>query len=250
MVGLRLISTESYVRTNFYLPVSASLLVTLSEERGGQQCQFLTTSPSGRPARLNNQGIDMNVLQKLSTLVLVVALALTWPSSVDGPLGATPASAHPVRDCDLEFNRRVDDVKRLTKLWWLEAVKACKVVEHTHGGAGWGSALKTVKEQAEVVRAAERAAGSGPALGTRREAATTSSSGNSVAAEPWTNGFTDEAVVVVQSLLDQAGYPVEVDGVWGPESDGAVRAFQVDKGLFVDGIPGRITLGELRAEVR
>ncbi|BEI86344.1 hypothetical protein CcaverHIS002_0606310 [Cutaneotrichosporon cavernicola] len=49
----------------------------------------------------------------------------------------------------------------------------------------------------------------------------------------------------VQHLLGAKGHPVGVDGLWGPESSGAVTAFQGGAGLSADGIPGPATLGAL-----
>lgn len=48
-----------------------------------------------------------------------------------------------------------------------------------------------------------------------------------------------------QALFDAGIEEVAVDGVFGPETDGAVRAFQRDKGLTVDGIVGPATRAAL-----
>ncbi|MFI1034146.1 protein kinase [Streptomyces sp. NPDC020951] len=69
------------------------------------------------------------------------------------------------------------------------------------------------------------------------------------------NGRTDlgdsgKRVVQLQCMLTRRGYDVGgsgVDGDFGPDTETAVRGFQSDKGLAVDGIVGRDTWGALRA---
>jgi N-acetyl-anhydromuramyl-L-alanine amidase AmpD len=55
------------------------------------------------------------------------------------------------------------------------------------------------------------------------------------------NGNTGEAVRGVQSQLRAHGYMVTVDGVFGSQTETAVRAFQSSRGLTVDGIVGPVT---------
>ena len=46
----------------------------------------------------------------------------------------------------------------------------------------------------------------------------------------------------IQTALAALGYdPGDLDGLDGPNTKGAVRAFQVATGIDVDGIPGRMT---------
>src|SRR5439155_8233059 len=47
-------------------------------------------------------------------------------------------------------------------------------------------------------------------------------------------------------LLQRALGDVRVDGIFGPETEGAVRAFQASRGLAVDGIAGALTNAALR----
>ena len=48
-------------------------------------------------------------------------------------------------------------------------------------------------------------------------------------------------VKTLQYLLKARGHNLTVDGVFGPATDAAVRAFQQHKGLAVDGIVGPVT---------
>lgn len=50
----------------------------------------------------------------------------------------------------------------------------------------------------------------------------------------------------IQYQLNAKGYNLAVDGIWGGKTEEAVRAFQVDHGLGVDGIVGPLTLAELK----
>ena len=55
------------------------------------------------------------------------------------------------------------------------------------------------------------------------------------------------AVTELQQMLSQLGYSVTVDGVFGSGTEAAVKLFQGDKGLKVDGIAGSATLSLLRS---
>lgn len=62
------------------------------------------------------------------------------------------------------------------------------------------------------------------------------------------NGSTGEAVRKLQNSLVSAGYNVGstgADGIYGPATQRAVRQYQKDMGLQVDGIAGAQTLGKL-----
>ena len=54
-------------------------------------------------------------------------------------------------------------------------------------------------------------------------------------------GARHHPVETLQYLLRARGHNVTVDGIFGPATDSAVRAFQQQKGLAVDGIVGPVT---------
>jgi len=58
-------------------------------------------------------------------------------------------------------------------------------------------------------------------------------------------GSRGEAVRALQTALTAAGYALAADGVFGPATERAVRAFQARHGLFVDGIAGPATMAAL-----
>jgi peptidoglycan hydrolase-like protein with peptidoglycan-binding domain len=67
---------------------------------------------------------------------------------------------------------------------------------------------------------------------------------------------TTEHVIVLSSgsegrqvqLLQKALGSIKVDGIFGPETEAAVRSFQASKGLTVDGVVGQLTSGALRSQ--
>src|SRR5215207_10645503 len=70
---------------------------------------------------------------------------------------------------------------------------------------------------------------------------------------PWPlvrKGDRDHPVKTLQYLLRARGHNVTVDGIFGPKTDAAVRAFQQQKGLAVDGIVGPDTWSALIVTVK
>ncbi len=61
------------------------------------------------------------------------------------------------------------------------------------------------------------------------------------------NGSTGQDVRALQQQLVARGSQIEVDGKFGPETERAVRAFQRNQGIAVDGVVGRDTRGRLTA---
>lgn len=50
-------------------------------------------------------------------------------------------------------------------------------------------------------------------------------------------------------ILSSHGYSLSVDGNYGPQTQRAVRLWQKSNGLYVDGIPGPVTLQSLRSSI-
>ena len=70
---------------------------------------------------------------------------------------------------------------------------------------------------------------------------------------PWPlvrQGDQEHPVQTLQYLLRAGGHTLTVDGIFGPATDAAVRAFQQQKGLAVDGIVGPVTWSALIITVR
>jgi murein L,D-transpeptidase YcbB/YkuD len=63
-------------------------------------------------------------------------------------------------------------------------------------------------------------------------------------------GDQQHPVQTLQHLLRARGQNLTVDGIFGPRTDAAVRAFQQQKGLAVDGIVGPNTWGALIVTVK
>lgn len=69
---------------------------------------------------------------------------------------------------------------------------------------------------------------------------------------PWPTvkeGSEHHPVPTLQYLLRARGHPVLVDGIFGPKTEAAVRAFQIDKHLTVDGIAGPQTWAAIIIQV-
>ena len=64
------------------------------------------------------------------------------------------------------------------------------------------------------------------------------------------SGDQEHPVQTLQHLLRARNHPVTVDGDFGPKTDSAVRAFQMDAHLAVDGIVGPATWSALVVTVR
>ncbi len=62
------------------------------------------------------------------------------------------------------------------------------------------------------------------------------------------HGSRGKAVVELQQALVDAGYELEVDGDFGDATDAAVREFQADNELDVDGIVGEETWAALAGD--
>ena len=62
-----------------------------------------------------------------------------------------------------------------------------------------------------------------------------------------TKGSTGDAVKASQTKLNALGYNCgDVDGIFGDKTLAAVKAYQTDKALLVDGMVGSQTWGALR----
>src|SRR5215216_6557386 len=70
---------------------------------------------------------------------------------------------------------------------------------------------------------------------------------------PWPvvkNGNKDHPIKTLQYLLRARGHTVTVDGVFGPKTEAAVKAFQTSKGLSANGIVGPETWTALVVTVK
>ena len=61
-------------------------------------------------------------------------------------------------------------------------------------------------------------------------------------------GSTGSAVNKLQNVLNEHGYDLAVDGIFGPKTQAAVRDYQKKNGLKLDGIVGKETWGSLLAQ--
>ena len=70
---------------------------------------------------------------------------------------------------------------------------------------------------------------------------------------PWPlvkNGANGHPITTLQYLLRARGQSVAVDGVFGPKTEAAVKAFQTSRGLAVDGIVGPLTWAAIIVQVK
>ena len=58
-------------------------------------------------------------------------------------------------------------------------------------------------------------------------------------------GSKGDWVVIAQGRLVVAGYPLDVDGIFGPKTEETVKQFQMDHHLAIDGIIGKNTWNAL-----
>ena len=54
----------------------------------------------------------------------------------------------------------------------------------------------------------------------------------------------------LQELLNNKGYPIDIDGVFGRKTLTALVRFQENNGLTVDGMPGKVTMQKLKSDRR
>ena len=62
-------------------------------------------------------------------------------------------------------------------------------------------------------------------------------------------GSRGEDVIALQMALNNAGYELDTDGIFGTKTQEAVRDYQASKGLTVDGIVGANTWGALNSSI-
>ncbi len=79
-----------------------------------------------------------------------------------------------------------------------------------------------------------------------RYAGGTSLAGASAAASPLKRGDHGAVVRDLQISLSALGYPLPADGVFGPATEAALRRFQADRHIAVDGLAGNETCKALR----
>ncbi len=71
--------------------------------------------------------------------------------------------------------------------------------------------------------------------------------------KPWPlvkDGDSQHPVETVQFLLHMRGHPVAIDGIFGPLTTAAVKAFQAEKKLAQDGEVGPLTWAQLAWQVK
>lgn len=109
----------------------------------------------------------------------------------------------------------------------------------------WGPITQRAHEQFCDWLASAPAPTPGPAPDPGVDLAGIAAAINAAKAQVLRNGARGDAVRVLQSLLNNAGAGIAVDGVFGPQTEGAVRAFQGSHGCAVDGVVGPQTWAAL-----
>lgn len=121
-------------------------------------------------------------------------------------------------------------------------------------GSGSAAAVPTVAAASAATPTAGTTAGSGSSGGAGSSGSTgsTGSSGSTSAGTGrWTggyhsvHGYKSSATRLVQQKLSDAGYRIAVDGVFGRRTDAAVKDYQANNALLVDGIVGPQTWGHM-----
>jgi peptidoglycan hydrolase-like protein with peptidoglycan-binding domain len=84
---------------------------------------------------------------------------------------------------------------------------------------------------------------------TSKSTSSTSNNSNDWTGQTLRKGSQGEAVKDLQRMLNSAGYNVKVDGIYGSETEGAVRSFQKSVGISVDGIAGAQTYRSLNSYI-
>ena len=120
--------------------------------------------------------------------------------------------------------------------------KGSKVMEHTGLYLGDG----TVVEAAVNVRRKEIAAGNWTHYGTLRGQDT---EGGKLVQSNLTvhKGNRGADVTALQTALEGLGYTLTVDGIFGSQTDAALKQFQTAHGLEADGVCGAITWAAIQA---
>lgn len=127
---------------------------------------------------------------------------------------------------------------------WPEQIRALRLYAEK---AGMGPALRSLS-MAEIARIYNGPAYARNAYDLKLAADYARISGRSPA-RLLRLGDQGEAAAQLQRALTEAGFPASADGVFGPRTEAALRAFQQARGLAVDGVAGAATWAALeRAE--
>ncbi len=105
--------------------------------------------------------------------------------------------------------------------------------------AGAAMAADGILDSSAETEASASVAAEAPAVQTQMDMAAQTDAGAST---------TDDQVESVQAKLSQEGFPVSVDGVWGPKSADALRQFQQANNLDSSGQINAETLAALEID--